>query len=150
MPESKEGLLQQFQQTRAEILAAIQGLSDAHMTETSIDGWSVKDHLAHIAVWDDLRAGEVTRISAGYASVWRMTDAQDDAYNEMCYALRKELSLDQVRWEFATTRQRLLDAITAATARGLDASLYGEAGLASRHEVEHAGWIRRWRTDKGI
>jgi hypothetical protein len=50
----------------------------------------------------------------------------------------------------ATTRQRLLEAIAAATPRGLDGSLYGEAGLHSGHEVVHASWIRRWRGEKGI
>ena len=64
--------------------------------------------------------------------------------------LRLGLSLEQVRWEFATSRQRLLDAIAAATPRGLDPSLYGEAGLRTGHEEEHTGWIKRWRTEKGI
>ena len=34
--------------------------------------------------------------------------------------------------------------------KGLDASLYGEAGLISSHEAQHAGWIRRWRSEKGV
>ena len=29
------------------------------------------------------------------------------------------------------------------------ASLYGEAGFPTRHEEEHAGWIKRWRGEKG-
>jgi hypothetical protein len=39
---------------RDALLAAIHGLSDAQMTEPSLDGWSVKDHLAHLALWDDV------------------------------------------------------------------------------------------------
>lgn len=149
MPEDKDALLQHYRETRAEMLAAIAGLSDEQMSERTLDGWSVKDHLAHLAFWDDLRAAEVERISAGHASVWRISGAQDEAINAMVHEARRELSLEQVLWEFATSRQRLLDAITAATARGLDASLYGEAGLHSGHEAEHTGWIRRWRGEKG-
>jgi hypothetical protein len=120
------------------------------MSEPSLDGWSVKDHLAHLALWDDIRAGEVTRISAGHDSAWRMTGGQDEAYNALAHDLRLSLSVEQARWELATSRQRLLDAIAQATERGLDPSLYGEAGLRSGHEAEHTGWIRRWRGEKGV
>ena len=44
-----------------------------------------------------------------------------------------------------TDSRSQLEAIGAATERGLDPSLYGEAGLRSGHEAQHAGWIRRWR-----
>jgi hypothetical protein len=132
------------------LLAAMDGLSDELMVERSLDGWSVKDHLAHLAVWDDVRASEVTRLSAGHDSAWRMTPAQDEAYNALTYDLRKDLSVAQVRWELTTSRQRLLDAIASATERGLDPSLYGEASLRSNHEAEHTGWIRRWRGERNL
>jgi uncharacterized damage-inducible protein DinB len=150
MAEDRAALLEHYRQMRKEMLAAVDGLSDAMMAEPSIDGWSVKDHLAHIAFWDDLRADEVVRISAGHNTALRMTGAQDNAYNEMAYQLRRNLSLSQVRWEYEHSRRRLLDAISGATPRGLDASLYGEAGLRSSHETQHAGWIRRWRGEKGV
>jgi hypothetical protein len=79
-----------------------------------------------------------------------MSGEQDGVYSALGHSLRFALSVDQVRWELATARQRLLDAISAATPRGLDASLYGEAGLRSSHEAAHTGWIRRWRGERGI
>ena len=150
MAEDREALLQHYRQMREEMLSAIHGLSDELMAEPSLDGWSVKDHLAHLALWDDIRTSEVVRISAGHDSAWRMTGAQDAAYSALGHDLRLGLSPDQARWELATSRQRLLDAILSATARGLDGSLYGEAGLRSSHEAQHTGWIRRWRRGKGI
>jgi uncharacterized damage-inducible protein DinB len=150
MTEDKDALLRHYRQTRKELLSAIDGLSDELMTEASLDGWSVKDHLAHIAQWDDIRAAEVVRISAGHNSAWRMTGEQDEAYNAMAYDLRRALPLAQVTWELSTSRQRLLDAISSANARGLDASLYGEAGLRSSHEEEHSAWIKRWRRGKAV
>ena len=150
MVEDRNALLQHYRQMREELLAAIHGLSDELLTEPSLDGWSVKDHLAHLALWDDIRAGEVARISAGHDSAWRMTGEQDEAYNTLGHALRRALSPDQVRWELATSGQRLLDAIASATPRGLDGSLYGEAGLRSEHEAAHTGWIKRWRGERGI
>jgi uncharacterized damage-inducible protein DinB len=150
MAEDREDLLRHYRQMRAELLAAIEGLSDELMTERSLDGWSVKDHLAHLALWDEVRAGEVVRISAGHDSAWRMTGEQDAAYNALGYDLRQALSLEHVRWELETSEQRLLDAISSATVRGFNASLYGEAGLRSEHEAQHTGWIKRWRGEKGV
>jgi uncharacterized damage-inducible protein DinB len=150
MPADRDTLLQSYRQSRETLLAAIDGLSDEQMTQTSIDGWSVKDHLAHIAFWDEIRSSEVTRISAGFDSAWRMKPEQDEALNEITYDERRNLSLEQVRWELDTSRQRLLDAIESATDRGLDPSLYGEAGLVSGHEAMHTAWIARWRREKGF
>ncbi len=79
-----------------------------------------------------------------------MTNEQDAAYNALAYDLRFSLSLDQVRWELETSRQRLLTAISSATARGLDDSLYGEAGLRTLHEAVHTEWMARWREKRGV
>jgi len=150
LAEDKNALIQHYRKMREDLLAAIAGLSDELMTERSLDGWSVKDHLAHLALWDDIRTSEVIRISAGYDSAWKLTIEQDDAYGALGYDLRRNLSLAQIKWELETSRQRLLDAISSATPRGLDGSLYGEVGLKSGHEAQHTGWIKRWRKEKGI
>jgi uncharacterized damage-inducible protein DinB len=150
MAENKEELLRHYRQTRDELMSVIAGLSDEQMSDPSLDGWSVNDHLTHVALWDDLRATEVERISAGHESAWKFTGDQDDAYNEVGHALRRGMSAAQAKWELERSRQRLLDAISDAKPRGLDASLYGSAGLVSSHEVEHSGWIKRWRSEKGI
>jgi uncharacterized damage-inducible protein DinB len=147
--EVRDALLQHYRQMRAELLTAIDGLSDEQLTERTLDGWSVKDHLAHIALWDEVRANEIIRISAGHATAWRLDGDQDDAYNKVSYAMRQDWSVEQAKWELATWSQRLLDAIAVATPRGLDPSLYGEAGLVSRHQSQHAGWIKRWRGERG-
>ncbi len=145
MAEDRDALLLHYGRMRGELLSAIDGLGDDQMTERSLDGWSVKDHLAHIALWDDIRASEVARISAGHGSAWRMTEEQEHVFGPLGHELRRALSLDQVRWELATSRRRLLEEISSANGRGLDASLYGEAGLVSTHEAQHAAWIARWR-----
>lgn len=149
MAEDREALLSYYREMHAALLAAIDGLSEAQLTETSLDGWSVKDHLAHLAAWDEIRASEVVRISVGFNSAYRMTDEQDAAFNELLYATRRDLPFRQVRWESARAHETLLLAIRRATKRGLDASLYGEAGLTSGHEAQHTAWIKRWRSERG-
>ncbi len=146
--EDKQALLAHYRQMREELLAAIDGLTDDQMTDRTIDGWSVKDHLLHLSLWDEMRALEVERISAGHDSALRMKQEQEEGYNATGYALRRDMSLEQARWELEKTRERLLAAIASATPRGLDGSLYGESALRSTHEAQHAGWIKRWRSGK--
>jgi uncharacterized damage-inducible protein DinB len=149
MANDQDELLTYYRDSRAKLLDAIDGLTDEQMSEPTIDGWAVKDHLAHLALWDDLRAAEVERISAGHESVWKMTDEQDDDYNATGYELRREMSPAQARWELERSRARLLEAISAATPRALDADNYGAAGLRSQHEDQHSSWIKRWRDAQG-
>jgi hypothetical protein len=150
MALDREALLEHYRWTREELLAAIGDLSDGLMTEPSLDGWSLKDHLAHLAFWDDIRASEVARVSAGHDSAWRMTGEQDAACNALAYDLRRPMSVQQAKWELMTSRERLLQAIASAAERGLDPSRYGEAGLHSAHEAEHTEWIKRWRRERGV
>jgi uncharacterized damage-inducible protein DinB len=146
----REALLRHYYESRARLLAAIDGLSDDQMSEPTIDGWALKDHLAHLALWDDIRAAEVERISAGHGSAWKMTEKQDEDHNATGYDLRRSMSAAQARWELENSRRKLVDAIRSAPERALDPDLYGAAGLRSNHEGQHAGWIERWRGEQGF
>lgn len=148
MSEDRDALRAHFRTMRADFLDAIAGLTDDQMTERSHNGWSVKDHMAHITFWDEVRASEVQRISAGLESAWRLTSEEDQTLNDMVTRARWDHSLAQVRREFKDSKARFLEALANATPEGLDASRYGEAGLVSHHEAKHAGWIREWRTER--
>src|SRR5690349_15722257 len=119
MSEDRDELLQHYRGSREKLLAAIDGLTADQMSEPTIDGWAVKDHLAHLALWDDMRAAEVERISAGHESVWKMSDEQDDALNATGYEIRRSISAAQARWELENSRRKLLDAIAAAPPEAL-------------------------------
>lgn len=148
--EKKQELRAHYERVRSELLAAIDGLDAAAMTAPSIDGWSVKDHMAHLSVWDEIRRSEIQRISEGGNSMWpMMTDEQVETLNTLVADLRRGLSLEQVRDEFDASRRRVLDAIAAASDTGLEDSRYGEAGLRSTHDLAHADMIRRWRARTG-
>src|SRR5690606_26221442 len=124
MTEDRDGLLAHFRAMREDFLAAIEGLTEERLTERSHNGWSVKDHMAHITFWDEVRASEVTRLSAGLESAWRLTPEQDEVLNEMVTQARWNHSLDQVRREFTESKARFLEALAHVTPEGLDASRY--------------------------
>jgi uncharacterized damage-inducible protein DinB len=148
--EDRGDLLRHYGESRARLLAAIDGLTDEQMSEPTLDGWAIKDHLAHLALWDDIRAAEVERISGGHESAWRMTEKQDDDHNAVGYELRRSMSAAQARWELENSRRKLVDAICAASPQALEPERYGAAGLRSPHEGDHATWIQRWRGEQGF
>jgi hypothetical protein len=68
MTEDRTELMEHYRAMQRELLAAVDGLSDEHWLEASLDGWSVTDHVVHLGMWDEIRASEVARISAGFES----------------------------------------------------------------------------------
>ena len=150
MQQDRDALLAHYRSMRAGLLSAVDGLNEDHLCDPSLDGWSVKDHLIHIALWDEIRAAEVQRISAGFESLWKMSHEHETAFGPLTYELRRAATAAQALWELSSTHAALLAAISSATPRGLDASLYGEAGLPSSHETMHALWIQRWRSERGF
>ena len=148
MTPDRESLVQHYRDMRAALLAAIDGLSDEQLAEPSLDGWSVNDHLAHLAFWDEIRAAEIERISAGQATAW--PPEAHAIYASIGRELRRHFSGAQARWELDNTHRKLLGAIRSASDTGLDPSRYGEAGLLSRHEAQHTAWITRWRAERGV
>lgn len=145
MTENRETLIRHYLEMRQALLAVVDALPPEALTVGVVDGWTVADHLSHLAAWDELRASEVVRISAGYESICRMDETQGDVYSTLMHALRRPLSMEQVRWELDQSHRRLLDAIASATDTGLDGSRYGEAGLRSTHEAEHTTWLLNYR-----
>ena len=71
------------------------------MLDPSLDGWSARDHLAHLTVWDEIRGQEIARISDGGEPAWppTMTGPQIETFNNLIADLRPALSVAQVQRE---------------------------------------------------
>jgi hypothetical protein len=149
---SRAEVIEHYRRSREEMMRALEGLSDAQMEEQSMDGWSVKDHLVHVTLWDEVRRTEIERISAGRNPAWpaTMTGTQIDAFNNLIVEVRRTLPLSDVRAELAASRDLLLKTIEGASERAFDNSNYGESGVKSDHESEHADQIRRWRDARSL
>jgi len=48
MAEDREALRRHYEVQRAQLLETIDGVSDELLTERSLDGWSIRDHLLHL------------------------------------------------------------------------------------------------------
>lgn len=149
LQQTRDAVIQHFREIRTHFLSAIEGLTETQLTERSIDGWSVEDHLNHLAFWHDLRCSEIIRISAGFEHAWPLS-VDSQALNDIVQPARANLSLEQARWEYESAVDRIIEAVGRANERGLTQSHYGEVGLGTTHDLAHAEFIRNWRQARGI
>ncbi len=149
MPEEDRRfmVIQAFWQSRGELLAAIDGLKPEILEEPVLDGWSIKDHLAHVGHMDEMRLIEIQRVSNGLPPAWPPAgEEQIDALNALGVEARRHLSADQVLKDIEFVRSQILAAIQTAPEDALDPSRYGEYGLGgAEHERSHAKAIQDWR-----
>jgi uncharacterized damage-inducible protein DinB len=137
---------------KARIEEAISGLSDAEASRREIDGWSVKDHLAHMTLWHEMRFFELSRVARGGTFTFpESEDSAIDALNEQFAEKRRALSLEQVVADLEYAREMVRQGVQSAPDERLDFSLYGEIGPhGAGHDTEHAEVIIGWRKREGI
>ena len=141
-------IIEQLTAARTEVLKAIEGLTEEQMAEAADDGWSVKDHLTHLTVWDEFRFFEISRIArGGRAALTSVSDEQIDLLNGITSTSRRPIPLAQVLEDMEFARALVLDAISHAPEEGLDEKRYGEVSLlgAVAHDWGHAEAIQRVR-----
>lgn len=157
----KANLLQEIQSDRAGLDALMAQLDDKQMSEPKLDGGrSVKDILAHIAVWEQrcARWFETTlqgvipeRPEPGFT--WE----QMDKLNERDFLIAQHLSLQEVLANSRRSYQQLLDLV-----KSLPEEDFGEnhrfswwegkpislviAANSSEHYREHVEQIQAWLT----
>ena len=148
---TNQQLITELEHSRAELLRAIGGLSEEQMTCPEINGWSVKDHLAHLTVWDEMRFFEISRIARGGEAGFPVTE-EIDWLNEPTVVMRRKLSLKQVIIDLAYARDLVLQAVAICPEDRLDPTLYEDIGIEGgvAHDRSHAETIVAWRQKEGI
>lgn len=136
--------------------AAIAGLSEEQASRPELDGWSVKDHLAHLTLWHEWRFFEVNRIARGGVGGFPAVEIVGgvdpiDEINERFAAGRRDLSLAQVLADLEFARQMVRQAIASCPEERLDLDLYPEIGPdGAGHDTDHAQTIKAWRKKEGL
>ena len=160
VPKDKAGLLQRILRARAALDLTISQLSDAQLVAPGATGWSVKDHLAHLAIWElSLTALLQRRPRHAAMEVDEATYLRsEDAINELVYQRNKDRSLVEVLAAFRQAQQQMLAALADLTGAGLlktyshyQSDEPGEdrgapivdwiAGNTYEHYDEHRAWI---------
>jgi hypothetical protein len=111
---SKADLLARIDQSRAELEKTLQGLSERQLTAPGPEIWSVKDHLAHMAVWE-LGIAELLqhrdRLAAMNVDPGTFRNKSEDEINDVIYQQQAGLTLEQVMAEFHENHRRMLEVI---------------------------------------
>ncbi|HEY7035725.1 MAG TPA: DinB family protein [Thermomicrobiales bacterium] len=109
---TKAELLERMAGTRRAVDAAIAGKSEAVMTRPGADGWSAKDHLAHLSAWQRsliaLLEGESRPAALGIEDLTQEEESGFAEINAVLHERTKDQPLDRVLAEFRQSRRDLL------------------------------------------
>jgi len=165
LPEDKADALERIERARAALDQTIAALSEAQLVAPGPhEGWSVKDHLAHLATWEAGLAALLRKqhryAAMGVDDVDEETalSSDADALNAIIYARTKNRSLADVRGALRDAQQLLLEALAALSEDDLRKTYShyqpdepgedsGEpilgwiAGNSYDHYAEHQRWI---------
>ncbi len=162
LPTTKAELLARMARGRADFEAIIANLSDAQLSAPDKDGWAIKDHLVHLAVWELGIAAMLRRQPRYRAMGIEQTEPRGgnfDEPNEKIFQQHHNRALPEVLEYFRMVHLDLIAAINALSDADLQKtySYYqpddpgddsGEpivrwiVGNSYGHYAEHAEWIR--------
>jgi hypothetical protein len=149
MKETAAAALARFDQAWASLDKTVQGLGERELTEIrNPDGWSAKDHVMHVAVWEQALLSKLDgRLRHQALGLDAATDGSEDydALNAAIFEKTKARPLaevlDEVRSTHAKTRAHIAAFANGTTAPSADAFLADVPGYADHYD-QHAGWIR--------
>jgi hypothetical protein len=160
LPQTTEELLARIAEGWTTLHERIAPLSSAQLTTPGPDGgWSVKDHLAHLATWEDmliaLLRGEPIHAAFGISRAEYDALESTDALNAIIAAQHKDRSLDEVMQRFEETHAQVVALIGALPDEDLSKPitffqpddsderpvLRKITGDTYEHYAEHLPWI---------
>ena len=112
---SKARLVKRILRSRSELEAMVKSLTPAEISGmTSPDGWSVKDHLAHLAAWE---AGTVAMLNKqprfpamGLDSTFVEANGEEEI-NRRIFELNHERTFDEVMGDFHRIHMQMMQTI---------------------------------------
>ena len=146
MSSDADTLVDQIERAYAELLRLYRSVPVAALIEPSLsNGWSVKDTLAHIAVWEWRCASLLDAARDTDTPLKAMPDI--DALNRESYEERKEWSWTEVEFDFRHAHQTLLKVIRELPFERLSDPFIQQsiAEETWEHYAEHLQDLRQWR-----
>jgi uncharacterized protein (TIGR03083 family) len=122
----------------------IGGLGSAELQTPVADGWTVKDHLTHLAVWEDsLLALLEGRDRAAAMGVPGLGEAGTEAINAAVFEQHRDDTPEEALSRFRSTHRRLLDKLQELGDRDLSLpySHFQPDADDADHQRPVVGWI---------
>jgi hypothetical protein len=158
---TKTDLIEGINRAWSTLEGAIAGLGEEALTTPGGDGWSVKDHLAHIESWERYLLAVLERRSPSAAigiDLATVRSTADDPLNALIIEPTKAHPLSQVLADLRRTHERLLAVVAALPECDLERlaahyqpeELAGDtdsiavwiAHICDEHLRDHVGWIQ--------
>jgi hypothetical protein len=155
--QSKANLLALRRALYARFDALLAGLSEQQLqTPEMNDGWSVKDHLAHLTFWE--RVNLLTRLQAiEQGTTWidpgfETTEEVAEQTNQQVYLQNKDRALAEVLADFQTTHLQVMEYLEKLSEEELQTPYPWLDGYTiatwlsepNSHYDEHEQYIRDW------
>ena len=159
---TKAALLAEMEPAWAALNAAIEQLTETQMTTIQdVQGWTVKDHLIHLAAWERgavfFLQGQPRYEGLGVSEAVYLTEV-DDEINAVIQQQTQQLSLAEALSRLRHTHQQLMEALRPLTDTDLqkpyrhylpDEPGDGDGppainviyGNSAHHFAEHLSWI---------
>jgi len=142
---TKADLIESINHAWSNLEGTLAGSSKETLTTPGGDGWSVKDHLAHIEAWERYLLAVLEQRSPSTAigiDLATVRSTADDPLNELIRESTKEQSLSQVLADLRRTHEQLLAVVAALPEGDLErlAADYQPEELADDTD-SIAGWI---------
>lgn len=149
-----ETILSDLEYGRAQLLNAIEGLSQRELTEIPIyEGWTIKDVLAHVIGWDRRVIQTIPLMLQNRAD--EIPDVEVDEYNRRSVEAGKDKSLAEILAEIKDTHRQIMGLL--APLSRVDVEMRRERhgriitiqsyviDVMMEHERQHAVEIEQWR-----
>jgi uncharacterized protein (TIGR03083 family) len=127
-----------------QLQAFLASLSDEEMTvPTDAAGWTVKDHLMHMAVWEDgieallTKESRIERMGVT-EELWE--DGDVDTINAVIQQAHKDKSLEEVRQAYNATHERFVKTVAGLSDEALHLP-YNHYEPSSDDDRPALGWI---------
>src|SRR5215211_2321084 len=140
-PQTRDEILARIDETWREWLAAVEAVPADRREEPGVCGyWSLKDLVAHIALWESVVPEHIQRWEQGFP----MADHDVDAMNAEIVAENRGRSFRLVRVDMHRAHQSALVAIMGME-RELDDDVRDRISCETwDHYPQHTGQIRAW------
>lgn len=140
-PNSTEALVARVERSWAEFRAALDGLDDQQLTAPGPDDWSVKDHLVHVARWEQYLLATLEGRDGLQALGIDGGSREADVQNAVLHERDAGRTPAEVRLLVAETHDALVTRLRALGPAELQRFAQVIEGNTWEHYEEHRTWI---------
>lgn len=153
-PRTREELLAAAQHEYRAFRQALDGLSEAQLTEAWLGTWSIKEIVAHISGWHREMGSALERLARGERPIPEGVSYDDvDAWNATFAAAARGTPVAEVLAELDRSHTAFMALVARVPvdrlAPGRTAWRIAD-GSSAHHYREHGDQIRAWRAARGV